>query len=986
MRKVSSIVAAALFLCGGPWVAARQAGSQQPTFRSGVELVTVDVGVVDKQGQPVRDLEAADFVVTVGGQPRRVVTAEYVDVGAARPASASPADVVPVSSNEGGGLGRLFVFVVDQSTLEPGDSRRVAAAASRFFAGLTFADRSALMLMPVGPNVSFTWAHDRVQAALQRATGLGGLARSWEYGSLTEARDIANRQNFALRSVVDRECRGTIFASSSGLGAPASGGATGTPTGPTPPPAGGSPTGGTTGGPGGAPGGDVGAGAPRAPRSGTGTSMDACASNLQMQAEATWRMVEMTSLSSVASLRQVLASLARVRGDKTVILISGGWPMEIQEETSILSTVAAEAASARATVFTLFVPGSTFSADRRLMSSTPTRDHFLHASALETLAGMTGGGSFRAEVGAEGAFDRLRREMAGFYRVGVERDPTDLAGHGRTMKVQVTRTAVTVRAREIFDVRTYEDRDWAARLAGALDSPVPASGVGLRVTSYLAADPDDSSRLKVVLTGEATRLQPGDATFQVLVRDLEGRRILAGEPPVAEAVGERMPFSTHLPLPPGSYIVRLAVMDSGGNVGSVDHRVEVRAVPLGELSATGPVLVRVPPGGQADPQLAMDVVLQDERLALELNLEGPRAQLASADVVFEIAASADGPALVRSTAAASGGSREGYLVAQGVADMRVLPPGQYVARAKVRSGGASLGELRRTFEVLGARPPVAEAGASTVVGTRPGSATLAARTMLGTVPPFSVEQVLAPQALAGFLDRVAERSDSEVPAMKELLDRARTSDLRVLAVSDAQATAEPVAAFVKGLSLLAQNKPEPAAEAFRTAMRASADFYPAMVYLGACYAAGGNDRQAAGAWRTALIREGDSLSLHTWLADAQLRTGNADQALLTLAAARTRWPEDTGLQRRFAVSALMSGNYREGLTTVDQLVTDRADDEPTLALALRALYDAFSAGQPVESVEADRARMIRLADAYRARGGPALALVDVWVAAAVRKQ
>ena len=46
------------------------------------------------------------------------------------------------------------------------------------------------------------------------------------------------------------------------------------------------------------------------------------------------------------------------------------------------------------------------------------------------------------------------------------------------MKVQVSRSGATVRAREIFDVRTYEDRDWAARLSSALESPVPATSVG----------------------------------------------------------------------------------------------------------------------------------------------------------------------------------------------------------------------------------------------------------------------------------------------------------------------------------------------------------------------------------------------------------------------------------------------------------------------------------------------------------------------------
>ena len=49
------------------------------------------------------------------------------------------------------------------------------------------------------------------------------------------------------------------------------------------------------------------------------------------------------------------------------------------------------------------------------------------------------------------------------------------------MKVQVARTGMNVRARDIFDVRTYEDRDWAARLSSALEAPIPATAVGLRV-------------------------------------------------------------------------------------------------------------------------------------------------------------------------------------------------------------------------------------------------------------------------------------------------------------------------------------------------------------------------------------------------------------------------------------------------------------------------------------------------------------------------
>ena len=152
----------------------RAAADQTPAFRSGVEVVTVDVGVVDRQGQPLRGLTPADFVVTVGGQPRRVVTAEFVE-RAARPAvAARPRRRGASAPNEGGGVGRLFVFIVDQNTLDLGNARRVASAAGAL---LHRGSRSPIvrrcMLLPLGPNVAFTWAHDRVREALQRVIGMG---------------------------------------------------------------------------------------------------------------------------------------------------------------------------------------------------------------------------------------------------------------------------------------------------------------------------------------------------------------------------------------------------------------------------------------------------------------------------------------------------------------------------------------------------------------------------------------------------------------------------------------------------------------------------------------------------------------------------------------------------------------------------------------------------------------------------------------------
>jgi VWFA-related protein len=990
--------AAALVLCGGVWLSARQVRPEQvPAFRTGVEVVAIDVGVTDKQGEPVRGLRPADFMVTVGGQPRRVVTAEFIDVAAVRPDVGTPSDPAAISTNEGSGIGRMFMFIVDQNTLDLGGARQVARSSSRFFSGLTFADRSALALLPVGQGVGFTWVHARVNDAFQRVIGMNSARTTWEYGSLAEARDIANANSMALRNIGQRECGNgiTSSASASGGSGPTGGGspvATGSEPTPSPAPGGSTPAGGTGGasptpGAGGAqPGtGSRGSSSPAGGGSG-GFGVNACARDLQMQADSAWRMAQMTSLSSITALRQTLAALARVRGDKTVILISGGWPLDERDENLLMATVAAEAAAARATIFTIYVPTSTFSADRRGISPAPSRDQYIHVGPLETLAAMSGGSSFRAEVNADAAFERLRREVGGYYRVGVEKDPSDVDGKNRHMKVQVATRGLTVRARDLFDVRTYEDRDWAARLSSALESPVPATAVGLRVTSYLTADPEDSTRLKVMLAGEASRMQPGEATFQLLVRDLEGKSILSGEKPLGDVTGDVLPFSAEIPVTPGSYIVRLAVMDSAGHVGSIDHRVDARQVSFGALAASRPLLVRVPPGQNAEPRLALDGVRQDERLAIQVDLEGERDRLATAGVLFEIAAAGDeGPALVQTAAVMSRGSREGSMLAQAVADVRILPPGRYTARAKVSSGSQALGDVVRMFTVIEAPRELSDAVTASI-DEAPGRRAATRLTARGTVPAFALDQVLAPKMLGPFLDRVAVRPDAASPAIRELLARARTADLGTLDVTDSLAADVPVAAFLKGLSLLAQKKLDPAAAAFRSAMNASADFYPAMVYLGACYAAGGNDKDAAGAWRTALIKEGDTVALHVLLTDALLREDRGDLALQALEGARARWPEDDDLTRRFAVAALIAGRSADGLDAIDELVTKGAEDEPSLALGLLALYDALVKGRAIQDASQDRARLIRLAEVYRAQGGPSLPLVNAWMKAAQEKR
>jgi VWFA-related protein len=975
--KVVRAFVAVVILCGMQAPAAAQDPPGQPgPFRTGIELVTVDVTVIDRQGDPLRGLRTEDFTVSVGGQPRRVVSAEFIDRSATLQAAVDP-EALNVSSNEGSRGGRVFLFVVDQGTLELGGGRRVAMAASHLLARLTPADRSGLMVMPLGPVVELTWAHHRVREALERIGGTATHDVGWEFGSLAEARDIASQNLSALRMVVDRTCgsRGPadFFAGPRGA-TPSSGDG------------GGQSTGGGGGGGGAAPEGGGGAGGAQGGRtSGFGSGADnrheQCVRNVQTQAEMAWRSAEATTLASVTTLRQVLSSLARVGGDKTVVLIAGGWPLQERDQLSLLSLVATEAAAARATIFPFHVPASPMSASRRLTGSAPASDEQMMRWPLEMLASLTGGAAFRAHVGAEGAFDRLAKELAGHYRVGIERIPGDLDGKARQLKVQVARSNVTVRAREIFDAPAYEDRNWSARLNNALVAPAPTTGLGLRVTSYVAADREDPARPRLVLAGEVSRLHPGDATFQFVMRDQGGREFLSEEQFLGHATGDRLPFSVDVPARPGTYALRLAVMDAAGRVGSVDHRADVGRVSMGAVTAFGPMLVRLP-GGTAEPSIALEGVRHGERLAIQVDLAG--AGLGDADVLFEVATSTDGPALVQLPGTVAADPGRGAARAEVVADVRVLPPGRYVVRARVWAGGGEVGELRRAFEITGViRAGQAEAetaayeGAAALLGDR-----IAAR-VAGAVPPFALAQVLAPPVLGTFLDSVEARPEAASASLREAIDRVRVDGAADLVVPETlRAEAPAVSAFLRGLSLLAAQQLDPAASAFREAMRAAPDFYPAMVYLGACYAAGGKNRDAAGAWRTALIREGENRTLHTLLAEALLRDGRGDVAFQVLDDARSRWPDDRDIERRHAIAAIAMGRYLEGLEAVDDLLAAGADDTQLLELALLVLYEAFSNGAPVLTPEDDRARMTRFADAYRGRGGPSLALVERWMAAA----
>ena len=109
-------------------LAAQTPAPQLPSFRSGVDIVRLDVSVLDKDRRPVRDLTRDDITILVDGQPQPIVSFEPVAFRTVEPPTAPwMRDVAPDVRNNALGEPRLFVLLMDDATT-PADPAMLATA------------------------------------------------------------------------------------------------------------------------------------------------------------------------------------------------------------------------------------------------------------------------------------------------------------------------------------------------------------------------------------------------------------------------------------------------------------------------------------------------------------------------------------------------------------------------------------------------------------------------------------------------------------------------------------------------------------------------------------------------------------------------------------------------------------------------------------------------------------------------------------------
>src|ERR1043166_2289910 len=303
---------------------------------------------------------------------------------------------------------------------------------------------------------------------------------------------------------------------------------------------------------------------------------------------------------------------------------------------------------------------------------------------------------------------------------------------------------------------------------------------------------------------------------------------------------EPLQFLGSAVVDPGVYSLRFAAVDADGRRGSVVRDVNAWKM-AGEGLALGDLLVgRTPPQG-GGLMAAVEPHVTTETLAAYLELYSTSEKtFESATITFEVADDPDGPALATLDARVLPGRQPTWRIAQGLLGARVLPPGRYVARAKIARDGKAVGLLARPFVLERA------GGAGVVVASIASPASL-----MGSLPKFDRDAVIGREFIAAMLDVVEKRSSS----LKDAMVAARAGRYGPAALEALTAGDQSAAAFLRGLDLFIKGQLNEAATQLQLAAGPRRDFFPASFYLGACYASAGRDRDAAGVWQSSFGTE-----------------------------------------------------------------------------------------------------------------------------------
>ncbi len=639
MRCTATLLWLAITTFAMPLLAAEREQQPAAAFRAGIDLITLEATVLDRDGVPARDLQPGDFTVTVGGRSRKVVFADFHG-DRMEPVTDAVAAVRARRAGATGGDGRIVVFVIDRDSLASGNEAALLQTASTVLDSLGPADAVGLLGIPVGA-VDLTRDHDRVRAALPLMTGTRPRQDMYRDRNVTweEAVAYERRDPRVIAEVIERECY-------------------------------------------------------RIPDD-PGGLQNRCPDDLVGQARELLQAGRAQVQSTTSALERLAAQLAPLRGSKHVILISGGLPFG-QDLVVHFERFAKRAAEAQLVLHALHLdqPDSDVTNRRTIASAFGGRDM---TAGLGALTGMTGGALFMGVGRATGVFDRITTEINNFYVLGVESEPDDASGAPREVKVAVSRPGMTVRSRR--DVVSRAGLPVAAAvdpLATLLAQPTDIGELALSATAYSTRG-TEASALRVLISSElgAERARlPADWGFAVLN---EGNVVATGRERIEAGTPGPPAVTISAKLLPGRYRLRVAANDADGRVGVADVPLVVGLRAAGDLQLSD-LIVGVADAGKLQPRSR---IAQGTPLSALIELmSGDPARLEAARAVLEVIPAGSAEPVRRVLMAARTGSSDTILLNGAEVGTTELPPGRYTASVVAMLGDQPVGRVSRAFEVV----------------------------------------------------------------------------------------------------------------------------------------------------------------------------------------------------------------------------------------------------------------------------------------------
>lgn len=835
-------------------------GTQAPVFRSGVDLVRVDVRVTDDEGRPIADLRPDEVQIKEEGARRPVLLFQHVEAPQGTYAEAAQRTIAAqVSTNQGSPRGHVYVLVFDESHILPGREQRARRAAEQFLrTRVRPGDRVALYALGgPGPQIEFTSDVARVLKALPAVRGAaeesGAGATGGTLASMRtdEAYEIVRGNTQILDRIAS-------LASLTRLG--------GTDTRST------------------------------ASNRSNDTEEDR-AGMLRAVTEDARALVSRADGDSrrfLVALADVVRMLRQVDGRKTVILFSEGF--QIDNVTHELEDVAAAAAQSYSAIYAmdLNVRGVQAGDDtpRGGEQITGIRDRL---QSLGSLAAETAG---ELVTDAEGQLDRVLARIAesteDYYLVGFAPAAGNQAGNNRYRRIQVivTRPGVHVSARTGYapnPAATPADR--RRTINAALLAPFSQQGLRVEYTTYtLRGSAADTQRVIVSLAAELPVASP-DATgadVVYVVRNVGTGKVAASgsdvmslpEAPTDTGVTVGTGFyRVQFEVPAGAYLMRAVVREPGGLLGSADRRFQVRALNGPDVTASDLVIGSSDAAGL--PVRA--TVYESEVLDGVFELYGrTAAQLDAVTVTADLVPVGGGQTAVSVRAdlqpvkSGGGGTSRGARVDL---PLEGVTPGEYLVRATVRNRGDTVTELLRDVTVRpGSRPPAA--------------------------PPvafarFEPRSLLQGEVARRVVEAIRSRvQDAVLVAAARAAVGGNWSAVDVALRSSASGS--PDESALRGMAAFARADYGAAVAAFRAAQGAGATDPSLSFILGWAHAAGGDDPAAITAWRAAVFSDATLVSAYLALVDTYVRLGHADLAVQVVRSGLRALPNSPELLDRLA--------------------------------------------------------------------------------------